>query len=149
MQRGVRRLVGAVFDILGCSARKLVVWVKVCNLQHALQVHGLQHRFAIEQKFVEIQKVGQQVGRNQQGGVQGVGVGIDQGLHLGLQQLQHLLGFGEFGHHIAHLPFGHHRFGKGAQVQTHHGAGQPRLGVFDRNALGVGQVSHGMLRPRF
>ena len=135
MQHGVRRLVGEVVHIIGRSPRKLVARVKVGDLQHTFQVHAAQHRVAIEQKFVEVQKVGQQKGRDQQGGVQGVGVGVHQELHLSLQQLQDLLGVAEFGHHITHLTFGHHRLGKRAQVQTHHSAGQPQLGVFNGDAL--------------
>jgi thiol:disulfide interchange protein/DsbC/DsbD-like thiol-disulfide interchange protein len=75
---------------------------------------------------------------NQKRGFGGVWVGLHQMLQLLNQRFQQGLGVGGVADHITNLVFQMHRFGKGAQLQADHGAGEPGLGVGDEGVVVCG-----------
>ena len=59
MQRGVRRAVGEVGDVIGLRACKLKLRMEAGNLKHAFQLKLGQNSVSLFQKIVEIQKLTQ------------------------------------------------------------------------------------------
>lgn len=63
VQGGVRGAVGVVGDVVCLGARELVVGVKAGQLDVAHQAQIVQQIVGLGQKIVEIQKVGEGIGR--------------------------------------------------------------------------------------
>ena len=82
VQRGVRRAVGGVGDVVGLGVGELEARVEAGHLQHAVEVELVDGRVGQLEEIVEVLEVGEYPGMYHHRGVDEVGIGVGQALQL-------------------------------------------------------------------
>ena len=105
--------------------------MKGCDLQNAAQVQFIDHGIRHLKKIIEVQKILQSMGQDQQRGVALFRIGLCQCFQLTVQILGHGFGIRGLADSVVNLSFDMHTLGEGAEVEPDHRLLQPAHRVFN------------------